>query len=118
MTAWTASVVSGEGNVLTGGDFGTIYIRSSPRFTNFRNNHILNAGSYSVICDNYIPPPDHYVNLSHNYWGTNDPEQISEWIYDGYDSDQIHNYVIFKPFLGDPVGTESATWSELKSMYR
>ena len=66
----------------------------------------------------YFNTPDTHLDLTGNYWGTTDAEQISAWIRDGYDDPSVHAFVDFEPFEQQPIGTESATMGRVKAMYR
>jgi hypothetical protein len=105
LTVRVHATLSGSHNVLEGGELTTIYLTGYPEL-NLQGNSILNGSEYTVLCNDYEPPPDHIIDLAHNYWGTTDPDQISEWIFDGFDSDQVHHYVRFAPILAAPVGVD------------
>ena len=85
----------------------------------FRDNHILSyPGSFGVwIASNY-PGPDLVVDLSNNYWGTIDPEEVAASIYDGNDDPDIHLFVDFLPMADGPVSVERTTLDGIKAMYR
>ncbi len=108
--------VSGSGNVFGGGTFATISDVNSV-FTNFHGNHILNAGGYSVKLAAFIYSPAVYLDLTNNYWGTSDANQIAQWIWDKSDDASIQAYVNYEPYAGGPVSTEPKTWGELKTLY-
>ncbi len=110
------SRVTGTGNVLGGGTYATIdEILADDQFP-FHGNQILHAaGGYSV---RYGPGQTGNVDLTHNYWGTTDPAQIAEWIWDGNDDPSTWVIVDFEPFIGGPIPAESRTWGEVKDLYR
>jgi len=110
------AVVSGSGNVFGGGSFATIYDVNSPD-VNLHGNHILNAGGYSVKLAGFIYSPASYLDLADNYWGTSEPNQLAQWIWDKNDDPSIQAYVTYEPFSGGPVGTEEKSWGELKTLY-
>jgi hypothetical protein len=85
----------------------------------FRNNHILQIddGMWVYVTPNYDGPPLHF-DLTNNYWGTTDPEEISAGIYDAFDDDSRHIYIDFEPMADGPVSTESTTWGQLKALYK
>ena len=85
----------------------------------FHDNHILRGdGAWFVRTATYWPGDPTYIDMSSNWWGTTDLDEIAEWIYDGYDDEDVNGYVVYEPILGGPVATEQTTWSELKNMYR
>jgi hypothetical protein len=84
----------------------------------FTDNHILRKpGGWFARTSGYYPWDPVYIDLTHNWWGTDDADEISEWIYDGYDQENDHVYIVFEPFLGGPIATENKTWSDVKSLY-
>jgi len=114
------SHVYGTNNVIAGAEFSSMRIRQNST-VDFHGNHILHNGTpdtYSVYCDGFYNPPVQDVDLTGNYWGTDDADQIAEWIYDYNDDPSNYALVLYEPFEGGPVPTEQKTWSEVKSMYR
>lgn len=66
------SVVTGTGNVFTGGqELATVYISSQSNVT-LNGNHILRGGQYAAMIGQY-----HYDivrnDLANSYWGTSEP---------------------------------------------
>ncbi len=58
-------------------------------------------------------------DLSNNYWGTTDPDEISLWINDASDADNNGIlYVNFLPVADGPVPTEQKSLGGLRSMFR
>jgi hypothetical protein len=118
------SRVTGTGNVLCGGTYATIFGIWADEDFPFRGNHILNAGGYSVMLGGGrdgsvdLPRNDWSTDLSRNYWGTADAEQIAAWIWDGHDDPSIHGVVVFEPFAGGPMPSESRSWGAVKDIYR
>ncbi|MDD5718184.1 MAG: right-handed parallel beta-helix repeat-containing protein [Candidatus Krumholzibacteria bacterium] len=74
--------------------------------------------SYYFKTSDWFPYGPYYVDLRNNYWGTTDPEEISRWIYDGYDNPNVWIYVLFEPMADSPVRTEARSWSEVKGLFR
>jgi len=57
------------------------------------------------------------LDFANNWWGTDDPDEVAEWIYD-YEDDPEHHYIVeFLP-MNDTVATEGRSWSEVKSLFR
>ncbi|MCA9565740.1 MAG: hypothetical protein KC561_19720, partial [Myxococcales bacterium] len=46
------------------------------------------------------------IDLRNNYWGTNDPDLIAEWIWDHNDDPELAGSVLFEPFSDTPLPTE------------
>lgn len=61
------------------------------------------------------------VDLTDNYWGTDDPAQIAAWIHDynDYSPPNPGCWVVidFEPFADQPVQTEQTTWGAVKSLF-
>jgi hypothetical protein len=125
---WAASFQTGgttviaRNNLFIGGTGTTLEIIRTPM--DFHQNHIINGGGTSVAAlwerGSLIEPV--VVDLTENYWGTDDPAQIAEWIFDynDYDPPNPGCWVIidFEPFADQPVQTESTTWGAVKSLFR
>ena len=84
----------------------------------FRDNHLLQTGDdFWVECSdgtNYYSDLD----LSGNYWGTTDLEEIAAGIWDCHDSDNAYHCVIFEPIADGPVRVEAQSWSAVKALFR
>lgn len=108
----------GSRNELKGGTTVTLRIPSDFSVLDFHENHILNAGGLSVEAYSNTGPPLRTHDLSRNYWGTTDTEQIDAWIRDRHD-DPDFNYIIvdYQPLAEQPIPTESTTFGELKARY-
>jgi hypothetical protein len=108
--------VTGWDNVLAGGAFATIY--SSRGFITLHGCHILNVGGPTVMLDAFVNPPLQAFDLTNNYWGSDSPTTISSWILDYYDDVRVYAEVLYEPFLGQPVPTQSTSWGNLKAGFR
>ena len=108
-------IISGTGNDFAGSNSGTI--RNDGGILSLHGNHILNAGGYSVSLEGYFDPGT-VLDFSNNYWGTSDPDQISEWIIDGHDDPGVAAVVDFEPFATHPIDAEQKSWGEVKNLYR
>jgi hypothetical protein len=65
----------------------------------YNNRFIRNetvAGRY-VRTPGYYPGGPWYLDFTNNDWGSTDPAYISQWIYDGYDDDDVGMFVVFEP---------------------
>ncbi len=108
--------VTGWDNVFAGGAYATIY--SSRGYFTLHGCHLLNAGGPTVKLDAFVNPPLQTFDLTNNYWGTDSADTIASWILDYYDDVRVYAEVLYEPFLGQPVETESTTWGDLKAGYR
>ncbi len=109
-----------EGCVLNGssGVDSTIYIQGSAQLSG-SGNHIFKGESstYSIYMFQTSGPDR---DLRNNYWGTSDPQQISDWILDGNDGPEVNVNVLFEPFSSDPLPVEGPekSFGGLKAMFR
>ena len=111
------SSVSGSNNEMDGGTYATIV--NDGRMLEMHGNHILNAGGRSILLRyGWESPPDQYLDLRNNFWGTTDGDQIAEWIWDGNDDPSIHGFVLYEPFASSQIGTEQQSWGRVKALYR
>nr|MEE4269166.1 right-handed parallel beta-helix repeat-containing protein [Candidatus Krumholzibacteria bacterium] len=92
-------------------------------FISLNNNHFLRYGDGLYIKCN----PEHWiwgeeslqVDMTNNYWGTQDVDEIAEYIIDGNDPPYIVNFfVVFLPLADGPVATEAITLDGVKALYR
>ncbi len=122
------STISGSGNVFRGGGANTLYLAGiygehNP-LVDFHGNDIYRADSTSVDAIDYnevfFGAKEHF-DLTGNYWGTDDPQQIAAWIVDAGDFTNNADHwalVDFVPYLATPVPTGSSSWGGLKSLFR
>lgn len=57
-------------------------------------------------------------DLRNNFWGTTSETDIQSWIIDSNDDPSIHATVLYTPFAGQSVPTESTSWGDLKALWR
>jgi hypothetical protein len=111
-----------DNNVFAGGSDATVVIAGNA--VSIHGNHLLNGGSHTVRAVWYNDGnPPLTIDLSGNYWGTDDPDQIDAWIDDYNDYDPRDNWfswvvVDYDPFSSVEMQTESTTWGAVKSMFR
>jgi len=87
--------------------------------TSFSNNHFLREGAgffVKPLANNWTEPE--YVDMTNNYWGTQDLGEIAEYILDGNDSPNIHYFINFEPIADGPVSSESISLDGIKALYR
>ena len=122
--ALDGSQLSATGNIFgppTGS--ATLHFESVASAT-LTGNHILSGGGWSVVATTgsgrprKADPFDPIVyDLSGNYWGTADGEQIRAWVYDIPDHPYQPRIVQFEPFLTSAVATERRGLSQLKALF-
>ena len=110
------SHVAGSGNELSGGETASLDVWTSTTVT-MHNSHILHGTGPSVNLYNYPNEPAMVLDLTGNYWGTPDPNQVAEWIWDGNDDPSIKAFVQYLPMSGGPIATETKSWGEVKTLY-
>lgn len=57
-------------------------------------------------------------DLRNNYWNTTSEADIQSWIIDHNDDPNIPATVLYLPFVGMPVPTETTSWGDLKASFR
>jgi hypothetical protein len=108
------STVIASDNRFDGQTYDAVFVHNST--VEFHDNHFLNPALWAVYIPHisYTVPPIVELDFTGNYWGTNDPAQIAEWIWDGHDDSYILAVVDFEPLLTiTPVEAPQAK-SELK----
>ncbi len=116
------TITTATNNVFLGGSYTAIEVAYSPM--DFHGNHLISRGGLSVAAlwlrGGLEQPYD--LDLTGNYWGTDDPAQIETWIDDYNDHspmDNLHFVIVrYAPFADQPVETEATTWGAVKSLFR
>ena len=116
-------VVSGQGNILRGGgEAYAIRVVGPQAFQDFHGNEIYPANTRSMVAfysvGSLIPPV--HLDMTGNYWGTDDADQIAAWIEDYHDyPDHLHYRMIvdFIPFESNSIPVVSKTWSAVKGLF-
>ncbi len=119
---WGVSLDGGEylnfhDNFITS-NAGCIFLNRA-RPMSFHNNHFLRGeGAWFVKTNDYYPYGPYVVDMSANWWGTTDTDELDEWIYDGNDNDLVWMTVNYLPLADGPVSTKSVTLDGIKAMFR
>lgn len=116
------TVVTVRNSIFQGGTWATIEIGLTPM--DFHGNHIINGGGRSVLArwqrGSLQQPYD--LDLTGNYWGSDDGAQIATWIEDYNDHHPMESgyYVVvrYAPFEDQPVQTEQTSWGAVKSLFK
>lgn len=109
-----------ENNVLHGGsDNAAAIVVGFDGWVHGSGNHILKseAAPYTVYLQ-FMSTGDNDCDLRNNFWGTDDADELSEWIMDAEDDPGLHARVLFEPFSSVPLPTEKKSMGFLKSMFR
>ena len=98
---------------------GSYALFSASRYSGaceIRNCDLIKGGGPIALCGSSGPLVTH--DLRDNYWGTSDELTIQSWIVDHIDNPQIGATVLYSPFSGQSVPTESTSWGDLKALFR
>jgi hypothetical protein len=98
-----------------GAELATVFLYSTSQVV-IHDCDILNDGGYSVQLQYFN---DQFVvqEMSDNYWGTTDLDQIAEWIWDSRDNAALQSTVEFLPIEEDSVPVETRSWSDVKGFW-
>jgi len=97
----------------TGQHYAALYFSSNDQNV-VTDCNIYNGGQWSVRC---LGSGACYLDMRGNYWGTDDEDQIREWIYDSNDNPEYNCNVDFIPF-STVVSVEQKSWSAVKELFR
>jgi hypothetical protein len=95
---------------------------ATPIFTPLtcRGNHFLQhngQGWLAYAWTTYSGDPVH-LDVTENWWGTDDVDYIAEHIWDGNDDPNIQIFFDYVPIAGGPVPVQQQTWTEVKGLFR
>ena len=105
-------------NVFNGGSYAAIEVLASPTVFGEENHFLKGTSDFTIILQYCSNPFLGSVDLRNNYWGTDDPELVAQWIYDGADDPDLAIEVQYLPFSAEPMPTESTTLGGFRSMFR
>lgn len=120
------ATLSGQGNVIRGGAGGwtTFEVTGLQPFEAFTGNDLYPTALYTIdakyTINNPYLPPEHF-DLTGNYWGTDDPDQIAEWINDYHDQPDDRSYQIivdYIPFEAESTPVAQKSLSGVKRLFR
>lgn len=108
-------------NVVLEGGHSVVFAREDATVS-IHDSHLINAGGYTIEAWYYScepdPPEPWVLDLTENYWGTTDIEQIEDWIF--IDQEHGPNCVVvdYLPLADGPVQTQRETWGTVKTLFR
>lgn len=105
-----------ENTLVDGGISATIYLGDGAGPCEIHNCDLVKGNGPMVECEFSTKLVTH--DLSNNYWGTTNEADIQAWIYDHADNPGRGGTVIYSPFAGQSVPTESTSWGGLKALWR
>jgi hypothetical protein len=101
---------------IRGGTTAALHARYRPGPCVIHNCDFFKGSGAVVKCGPSTTAVTH--DLTENYWGTSDITDIQAWIIDHNDDPNIAATVLYQPFVGQPVPTESTSWGDLKALFR
>ncbi len=113
----TYSSVNATNTIFTGGTWAVFDFNNSS-FSQISNCHLFRGSGPYIKSDRHPSIGELSLDFSNNYWGTTDPAEIRMWIWDGVNDPDNTSTIIFEPFHGGPIQTESISWDQLKALYR
>jgi hypothetical protein len=105
-----------EKSRLEGGTFAILAAYGGPGSCAIHNSDLIKSSGPAVYCGDSEPAVVH--DLRNNYWGTTRESDIQSWIIDSNDDPNIHATVLYTPFAGQSVPSETTTWGDLKALFR
>ena len=108
-----------ENNIVRRNDIGIrLYTHS---YISLHHNDIYDNAAHDLCCG--WPSRNRFdFDATMNWWGTTDPDEIADNIWDCTDDPQETICIIFQPFCDAPgcpiTPVESVTWGAIKGMYR
>lgn len=102
------------GNILSDSEYTAVFCDYVSRVFGQGNHIFKGTGDYIIYTRGYSSSQ---IGLRNNYWGTTDPDQLAEWIWDGNDQSG-YPIVDYLPFSDTPLPTEPQSWGSIKAMYR
>lgn len=101
---------------LEGGAHGVLFSGNGAGACTIHNCDLVKGTGPIVECAVATVPVTH--DLTDNYWGTTSEADIQNWIVDHADNSSIGATVLYSPFAGQSVPTESTSWGDLKALFR
>lgn len=114
-----AASLSMERNIIQNSE-RCFYIGEPTDLQRVVGNHFIRdvAGDgHYIETTSYYPGSPVHMDFKNNYWGTTDTDEISQWIIDGHDNDQVSIFIDFDPVADAPVAVESRSWSAVKKKF-
>jgi hypothetical protein len=109
--------VTVEHSSLTGGATAVIDAYNANSIT-IHNSDLHRGTGPVILCSRPAAWGAVIYDLTNNYWGTTSATDIQAWIIDSNDDANIAATVLYSPFSGESLPTESTTWGDLKALFR
>ncbi len=101
---------------LEGGSYALLLAEGGPGPTTIDGCDLIKGSGPIIRCGAYEPTVVH--DLRNNYWGTTSETDIQSWIFDSSGDPNNHATVLYAPFAGQSVPSETTTWGDLKALFR
>jgi Right handed beta helix region len=85
-----------------------------------QDNHFLREDSQSFFCKASVTGDEVpcFVDVTNNWWGTTDSQEIMDGILDGHDDSELEYFFTHIPFLDHPVSAEKKSLGSFKALFR
>jgi hypothetical protein len=103
-------------STIDAGAHGVLHSRSGAGACVINGCDLSRGSGPMVECDPSPTLVEH--DLRNNYWGTTDAALIESWIIDRNDNPNIGATVLYTPFAGQTVPTETRSWGDVKALWR
>lgn len=110
----TEGRVVGERNFIGGATLQTLDIQSASAHASLRDGTILNGGGLTVFAGGFSDLGLGDIDLTDNWWGTTEAQQIDDWILLGITEGPV---VIYEPFKLQPVPTAQESIGSLRARF-
>ncbi len=101
---------------LTGGSYAVFWPSNNAGPCDIQECDLIKGSGPIVLCDPRGAPVTH--DMRNNYWGTAAESTIRSWIIDRNDAPNIGATVLYDPFAGQSLPTETTSWGGLKAQFR
>ena len=93
-----------------------IWIRS-PSTVHINENDLISPQGYLAYLTGHLAFEIVHYDFTNNYWGTIDPQEIADRIWDNHDFISTRAIIDFEPFAEEPVPAKSTSFGELKASF-
>jgi len=110
-----------ERNIIRGNAVG-IEVCDWTALDRANGNDIYDNSEYDFQVHGHSRASPRTFDATGNWWGTTDPAEIAERIYDAADDPSLEITILYDPWCAapgcDPTGVEPASWGAIKALYR
>ncbi len=113
---WTGCRFEVTQSRVTGGSYAVMYTDSDVGACAMTACDLVKGSGAVFRSLNSSVPVTH--DFRNNFWGTTSEADIRSWIIDHSDNPSIGATVLYSPFAGQSVPTETTSWGDLKVLWR